>query len=546
MSLTSIPSEASRLHDARRRQACPSNGCIDTARDLALSFSLANLCWLGVWIELHFVKPSSHYYFGAPLGRSQHVAAVLAVATVTVAVAALARFVRRFRHGAFMPLARLGLLAVMLVPLNIIRVAGVLPLQLSQILPRVATRGLVFPLVAGLGCLTVVVLFWHRSLAHAVATLLLLLTPFGLLTFSRSLAGILRPGPATFAAGAAPPAPARSPQTATAVILLFDELDQRLLFDERPAALKLPAIDKLRSQALYATAAYSPGSSTLVALPGLIVGRSFEKAVPRGSSELLLTADNSRPPIPWSEQANIFTDAGSSGVDAHVVGWYHPYCRLFGGQLTSCFSEPVFETALARPDVQSLPRALQAQALTLWPMNRRRLAIQAYCDLLHHLLGVVRAKRAGLVFAHMSVPHIPGIFDPGRQRLSQTRGSHVSGYVDNLALVDRTLARVRSEMEKAGTWGGAMIIVTSDHPWRQSAAYDGRSDPRVPFLLRLPGQNAGQEVGARFETVRTRDLVRLVLAGLLRTPQAVAEWMSGPPGPKDASNRLRDRSDRRQ
>ena len=40
-------------------------------------------------------------------------------------------------------------------------------------------------------------------------------------------------------------------------------------------------------------------------------------------------------------------------------------------------------------------------------------------------------------------------------------------------------------MKSAGLWESTTVLISADHPYRESEALDGKSDPRVPFLLKL-------------------------------------------------------------
>src|SRR5207249_2849325 len=75
-----------------------------------------------------------------------------------------------------------------------------------------------------------------------------------------------------------------------------------------------------------------------------------------------------------------------------------------------------------------------------------------------------------------------------------------SSYIDNLRLVDRTMAELRRAMEATGTWDRTTVLVTSDHWWRhelwrqagelarEEVPFASKVDHRVPFILKLAGQ----------------------------------------------------------
>jgi len=55
--------------------------------------------------------------------------------------------------------------------------------------------------------------------------------------------------------------------------LIFDEMNEELLFASRPQALSLPNFDHLRSEALIATNAFPPAGHTTQSIPALLTGR---------------------------------------------------------------------------------------------------------------------------------------------------------------------------------------------------------------------------------------------------------------------------------
>jgi arylsulfatase A-like enzyme len=114
-----------------------------------------------------------------------------------------------------------------------------------------------------------------------------------------------------------------------------------------------------------------------------------------------------------------------------------------------------------------------------------------------------------------------------------------SNYLDNLALVDRTLRDLRGVMQRAGVWGSTVVLVTSDHPFRPSffhtehpswpaeenAALGGARDPQIPFILKLSEQTEGVRYDAPFNTVVTHDLLLALMRREVSTPAQVVSWL---------------------
>ena len=112
----------------------------------------------------------------------------------------------------------------------------------------------------------------------------------------------------------------------------------------------------------------------------------------------------------------------------------------------------------------------------------------------------------------------PGSFDP------PTKG-HEDLIRRSLALADRTLGELRAAMESAGLWDRATILISSDHPYREAMTLDGKSDPRIPFLLKLAGAGDPLSYGAAFNTVLSRDLLIAILNGKVDNSSGVADWL---------------------
>ena len=132
--------------------------------------------------------------------------------------------------------------------------------------------------------------------------------------------------------------------------------------------------------------------------------------------------------------------------------------------------------------------------------------------------------RFGFTLVHLPIPHAPHAYD--RKTGEFTLGnSPIAGYVDSLALLDRTVGEIRRSMENAGTWDSTTVLFTSDHPYRESMQLDGKNDPRIPYILKLASQKEGVEYTQQFNTVLTADLLIEVLRGEIADARSAAEWL---------------------
>jgi hypothetical protein len=105
------------------------------------------------------------------------------------------------------------------------------------------------------------------------------------------------------------------------------------------------------------------------------------------------------------------------------------------------------------------------------------------------------------------------------------KNSPIRGYFDSLALLDATLGEIRRSMRAAGTWDQTAVLITSDRPYRSAEAIDGKSDPRIPFFLKMPLQASGGVYSRQFNTVLAHDLVLAILDGRVSDMAGAAAWL---------------------
>ena len=347
----------------------------------------------------------------------------------------------------------------------------------------------------------------------------------------------------------APPSPTGKRPATRVVWLLFDEMDQRMTFSARPPTVQLPEMDRLRSQAIYASSAYPPADWTHVSMPALLSGQLLSRSKPLDADELLITFAGTREAVRWSTQANVFSKAREAGFSSAVMGWYLPYCRIIGS-LTSCSWQlgPLDDRGMTVSDcmvaqiqnvMEVTPFAAQL-GLTrrLFTEGRARLTIEkhldAYLAILHDAKEAATDPDLDLVLVHWPIPHPPGIYDRSKDDFALGEGGN---YLDNLELMDRALGEVRRSMEDTGTWETTTVLVTSDHSWRtgfwrrklfwtsEEAAFANRTDHRVPFLLKMAGQKEAMTYEPVFNTVLTHDLLLALLRGKVCTPNSVVSWI---------------------
>ncbi len=405
------------------------------------------------------------------------------------------------------------------------------------------------PLLAGVGLVAVAAALRFRRLLPSLAiSFLLLAGPIEIYLYACALWNSSRtmttPAERYSATGAAD-------KKARVVWIIFDEMSQHAAFDVRPARVHLPNLDVFRGQALYASHAESPSTATLTALPALFLGANVKAAAPLGANELMIAGDSSR--AKWSEQVNVFDDAQSMDGRVAIVGWYHPYCRIFAGRLEQCASIPDWAPLGTEEPFQEntfdglLRFRLQAQLgyLPLLghipefnPQRRlRQTRIKEFEFLRQHAERAAADPTLQLVLLHLPVPHPPAIYSAGH-----LCSDCASSYLDSLELADQTLGRVRAAMERAGLWDSSTVLLSADHGlrrdlWAQTPWWSGDeedaaqgADPRgVPFLVKTAGQKTTLDYTAPIRTIVSRSLIAALLRGQLTNANEVANWLAHPP-----------------
>jgi len=515
------------------------------------ALSLSNLCFFSAWREALSPYGLSYLYFwkeypGYAIFGALVLNVLLLASVFLVAFYLLTRYGgthwRKFGQALF--------LLVLLLACNHIRV------QFETL--RATHLRLVLGRPGYVVCVSLVILGIGVTLAHykldrvarAGALMLLVLSPFGIVGITQAVWLAATYG--RMVSRNRPLAPSFDhPDKARARVLwlIFDELGEQLAFTSRPQTLSMPEFDRMRTEALVATNAFPPAGHTSQSIPALLTGELISSVRPVSPRELMLTISGSETASGWSTHADLFSDARALGLNTALIGWYNPYCRIIEDRLTNCSweaaSQRIDSTKLSLhknlirqdKDLLSLipftPTSWQ-RLLTPEERNIRSEHMSDYLRILGQAEEAVGNLKLDLLFVHLPVPHPPGIYNRSTRKLAV---AEESGYLDNLALADSALGRLRKRLEETGAWDRTSIVISSDHWWRSDYWQDRmpdstgqpvqeeKVDHRVPFMIRLAGQKTKLTYDAPFNTVLTRGLIREVLSGEIARPDDAAIWL---------------------
>jgi len=529
--------------------------------DVLFCLVLGNLCFVQRWFDLEVLQVRElDFYRSAPSDPGLLIATLIASSILALGFWLIAQWVRRVDNLRLTAIARCGTLLVMLYALEILRrywfselgsiqwdVNGILIALEVIVAAGAAAAALGNPLIFNFARTGVV-------LAGFLIPVMLVdffwVHPQSQSTVFQPQSGLpmlhVRPGVGKN----------RAPRV---VWLLFDEFDQRLAFDERPASLKLPELDQLRAESLVANRVLQQADFTIVAIPSLLSGRPFEGYRAINARTLLVLPPGSKQPFRWGDQPNLFQQARRLGANTSLTGWDLPYCRMIGNSLVHCFDQTGGRTPFAvQWEMQASEKSVgESVAFEFWSQTQnlrdffhpgsravstdasdafvQRKQLQQFLILRDHAYREISDPQMDFVFVHLPIPHPFAIYD--RKLADFALNSHTS-YLDNLALVDRTVGEVRRTLERAGLWESTILMVTSDHALRPRIwqdRYDWTPEiadlmkrggsPTVPFMLKLTGHHPAAVYEPFISNVTAAQLSVAALSGNVTTPQQAADWL---------------------
>jgi hypothetical protein len=489
-------------------------------KDGIVAVSLANLIFLRSTFDMLF--DDDRFYNKSVVTATDLLALMFNIFWVAAAIWLGMRAVHRFRNLTTQLALHLAFFSLLLIPADFVR---------NKFYSITDYQMLIFfkqPVVLlSLAAIIPLVLWQHRRIAIAVAGLLGILSSFAfvilvkIVLLTLGVTHVRECDRGTLA----PFAAVRAGQPRV-VWMIFDELDYRVVFEQRPAGVELPEFDRVEKETIHASHAYSPGDETLLSMPQAISGvRATNEA---SGCDLMITPFDTGKPITFNGLPTVFSSARALGFNTALVGWYIPYDHLLSGQLNFCqwYSWPPFESGRGETFAGALHNQLASLA---WSFHVRQVYADLSQDSLRTAISVGTNTNYGLVLLHLPPPHRPGIYSATKHKISIWdtifKMSGVQGYFNNLALADYELGEIRRAMSAAGLWDKTWIIIGADHSWRSSKGFDGKRDLRVPFLVKPPGTTAPSVYSLQFNTILTHDLILAMLRNEVTNQQNVADWL---------------------
>ncbi len=342
--------------------------------------------------------------------------------------------------------------------------------------------------------------------------------------------------------------------------LIFDEMDYRATFESETAAWTSKNLRDLRNYSFHATRAFEPSDGTARAVPGYLVGRPVAHVGWDSPNDLMLQFVGDDKYNPWTAQQTLLHEAAGLHRTTAILGYFHPYCRLFGGQVSECevlpdpergelqkwwstlLSVPLYRAAFMQaarsvwaPQTVARYDGVRFPVWRRWVRERteERHAYSA-SQARNSLLRMVSDRKFDFVVAHLPLPHPPALRRlPG----SSSRAIDEPGYSGNLLSADHLLGEIIALLRSTGRWDETTLVVTSDHSVRDfwlkhefldpslREAIEKRQEPTVPLLVKLPHQTQGVQFDKPFNAVLVHGIIKAALRGELTSPEQIAEYL---------------------
>jgi hypothetical protein len=325
------------------------------------------------------------------------------------------------------------------------------------------------------------------------------------------------------------------------LFLLFDEWDDRLTFKERDKSLMLPQFDAFRREAVYASQVTQPGPHTAVSIPAIITGQAVDDTIIDGPKYFLIKTHTGT--HQWQKMDNVFQDARRLGVNVAIVGWYIPYCRLFGESTAACWNAPgglsfrgisMIEKGFLDDFTDQLRQVSEIGDFSPFGAPRAARERSEIVKTLGESLSAAKRAAAdesyGFVYLHLPETHWPYYYDR-RTGTFGPKNNTADGYLSALALADKALGEIREAMQQSLVWDETTIVLTSDHQVRDKAL-GGNGNGHVPVLIHMPGQKDQITFDKPIRTPFLKDLITGVLDGSVTSAGDVLRVMSDRSGAK--------------
>ena len=221
-------------------------------KDVITALSLSNLCFLAAWSSLLSPPDPKGYSLTEYSMLRNFVGLMLDVLLLAALFWASYAFARRRGQERLLSLARWVFLFVVFVALDVARRQFLGPLTAPALTAVLGKTAFIAILVVAFFLIVFTLARHSRRVISVARAVVLILSPFALMTFSQAAWSIVKSRPVNAAAkNKSATYAGDNIRPATRVLwLIFDELDYQAAFAARPSSVELPELDRLRAESV--------------------------------------------------------------------------------------------------------------------------------------------------------------------------------------------------------------------------------------------------------------------------------------------------------
>lgn len=299
------------------------------------------------------------------------------------------------------------------------------------------------------------------------------------------------------------------------VLAIFDELDPVHALEKWPSEYPENEFQKLTRRSITFRNCLQPGHETMYSLPAMTIGHTVEKAKPASPTVLNLIVGGQK--RTWNEKPNVLLEARDT-IGASILGWYHPYPRIFEGIDSKSYERvddeigvsfwTEFNMLIQRP-FQLFHRSSETVFYRHLLAEWQRHLVTSYHDDMPQFVE----DHDGLIMLHIPCPHPPYVMHP---LPDDPLGSDERSYYGQVLYAGEMLKTLETKLRQTNE--PYTLIVTSDHNLR--VTLNGIAPcGRVPFFVTGSQLNQARTVDSTAYGEHVADLIRL----LMKQPKADAD-----------------------
>jgi hypothetical protein len=324
------------------------------------------------------------------------------------------------------------------------------------------------------------------------------------------------------------PKPIPSPKASEGTPVFFVIFDEWSLARSTVDGEFHPQLKNLRDlcrQAVVFPHATSPFGATWQSLPAILYQTDMEYTFNNGK----LQFQGREGAVPAQAMRSLFALGRKYRYTSYLLGWFHAYRQLLGDQVDYChvYREKPLNTGLVGKTIYAMFETAvylsDPFSNTLWhrfelPFTCRQWFETANRYRSEMLQILAEAPPRTVAFFHTLWPHAPYVFAVNGSYFGATvNRTNVPDYLRQIAYVDHLVGEMVATLRTAGKFDQALLIITSDHGWRDDPDQTFRSLPKsersVPLLIKLPGQRSGQVIEEEFCNNQLALLLEAVFRG---------------------------------